>query len=533
MDQNNIAVVQQLSTQVVRDLIAKNVIKVFKNVLVRSSPVWDFFDLLRYAISKETVNFVKCSRCQQVIKRNGKSTFSLLRHITRNHGNPGDNNNPATRNRPNSAFGRLFPEDRNVLADAACSFAALDCHSFRSIQGDGLNVLATTYASVHRRYTNAGLMDESESILPSRRTIKRKLTSVSAKYEARVAAKLKIVMQQRSTITIAADVWSAKYGSGSYLGMVAHFIEDNMNTISTMMVSHFKLNSTDHQAIRDATDEVLINKMQLTAQQRQNNICFVSDQGSNIGLAYSTDFVARRQNCAIHALHNIMERICNIDEKDNRDDYEGTYKPAAVVTKCAALVSHFRRGSLSHELKPKLTTYIRTRWGSVYQMLVRITLHWVQINDLLLSNKKTKFVEGLLKEDVDELIDFLKPLSLAIEQLEYSTEPTLHKVLPVYMQLRSHLVAQDHTEPFTLLSSQVKHRVMAYFDTKYELFANPFNYKVAMYLHPSTCNLNWIEDEPRRRMTKNLVMFYFFSRIFSIILVYIFRLKAKYKIFFK
>lgn len=110
----------------------------------------------------------------------------------------------------------------------------------------------------------------------------------------------------------------------------------------------------------------------------RRNIVFVTDRGSNIIAALSSD---TRLNCSAHLLNNILEHIFLMKENEvKRFRYLGA--TLTLVQSCKDLVAYFKRAALMEKLDTALEQTVPTRWNTHVAMLLSVSKNFQKIRDV-------------------------------------------------------------------------------------------------------------------------------------------------------
>lgn len=466
-----------------------------------SSIVWETFQKIKYVDGPMVKEWVQCKICFEIIKYAWKNagTSNLQRHISYIH----SESSPAKTSRkrkPENAYRKLNFDEKREITSASADFVSYDIHPIKAIQGVGLHQLVNTHAEIYSKSVAAGNVQKGDNILPSRSTLSNTLKSATSENDIVCAETLQEILLLRPGISLSVDVWSSKHGKKDYLGMIAHFIEKDATTISRILIAHYPLAATTAVDIQNATDDVLIRRLKLTEDIRKERICFITDQGSNVSAAFSSNFASRRHACACHAVHNIVEKI--LDPR-NIVEIETNYRPKELLTICSAVVAFLRKSLHANSFNPKLVPYCSVRWGSVHRMMTNMLKSWEQLLETLLTSGKSNLMEDLERDELETFVKYLKPFISTIKQLESQTEPTIHLVIPAFLLLEKHVQFDKNIDVNNLdLNGRAVHEskkaIEKYFIKKFQIFENEINYYVAMYLHPKLRSLSGISDIKKR-----------------------------------
>lgn len=379
----------------------------------KRSAVWDSFSFLRRRLDGEFVDSVKCKKCRSLFKFFYKTstTSNLVKHVRFCQNN----------DKPTNKFRRMSAPDKEILKRVAGQYVALDKKPLESLNNEGFQSILSIHSAIHMRYVAASVAEIGDVMIPSRRVTAEGLAAMRNKTLAIIKDELHAAINNQHTISVSLDIWSDRFAKRSYLGLLAHFVHpDFPNEIKVRHIAHRHLLNTQHATIREKIDEVLLECLQLTEDQRVNCVNFVSDRGSNIMKACEPPFANRRANCAAHMIQNIVQQMIKI----------GSGQPHNILVACNKLVSHYRRSTIAHtELATTLKLTTDTRWSSLFVSIRSICENFVAIRNSLEHERNLNMLNEIQLADLEAMMGFLKPLRDITDQVQREIYPTLHKVL--------------------------------------------------------------------------------------------------------
>ena len=90
------------------------------------------------------------------------------------------------------------------MQKAAIDFVSLDLRPLLSIEGKGMTELVKTAINIGAKHGNIS----AKKILPSRNTVKRKLDEEATVVKSKIAANMKIAVQENGMVGVTTDLWS-------------------------------------------------------------------------------------------------------------------------------------------------------------------------------------------------------------------------------------------------------------------------------------------------------------------------------------
>lgn len=200
-------------------------------------------------------------------------------------------------------------------------------------------------------------------------------------------------VQRNPFIGITCDIWQDKYRRISYLGVTAHFLNDDSNLCDQLIA----LQALDWRQKKDANFIRLTIKKVLEDKNvpcDPHKIVFIADRGGNIKKALR-DF--SRINCFPHFLNNVAKEACKID------------LIKTIITACADLVRYIKISGHYNEFKRSLKSPVSTRFHSILVMIDMIVENWDQLVELMDRENESVRLEDIDIAVLRQMQSFLKP----------------------------------------------------------------------------------------------------------------------------
>lgn len=367
-------------------------------------------------------------------------------------------------------------EHKRAILGACSNFVINDLRPVNAITGAGLHELLETYAILRQQYYRPGIVPQQ--LLPCRNTV----TNHIKRRGNEIRENLKLILEKQFSSegtggAICTDIWHDKFKKIDYICVTAHYINENFQ-LEVRVIAHRALPAG--QAKTGAyLKSVILNILEMfgidPAQTR--NVVFVTDRGSNLVKALE-DF--DRQNCGPHFISNTVNECFKRAREIER--------PTEILEISQKIVSEVKNSGKNGNFKPSLKMAIKIRWNSAENMFESISLNWDAVFDFLSDSNSTYILNGLQRQELDELIQFLKPFRKASLALEATKTATQNLITMYYDYLERHLIEKDDDPPIV---KQAKSSASFYFTQTITNggMITALN-KLAVFLHPSTKNLN-------------------------------------------
>lgn len=281
-----------------------------------------------------------------------------------------------------------------------------------------------------------------------------------------------------SKVAIALDLWQDNIRKVHHLGATAHYLKRDESTDKLELVSRIlKLWPMDADLpkdaarVNDAINEVLA---EFDLLQHKDELEFITDRGGN--LVNSLDGYARR-NCLNHFINNLAKEAIN-----------RTKKIVTIKNRIVRLIKFLKCNGRCANLSGNLESFAPTRWNSFYMVLASFIEVYDEIRDKIPTTNAEMLgrFNGLDKETLIKVRDFLKPFYKITKELEYDTEITATRILPSYEYLLTHLASSDSDIAEV---KDMKVNAMDYFGNHAKnVFPN--NYEFWAFFDPRFRNMN-------------------------------------------
>lgn len=295
--------------------------------------------------------------------------------------------------------------------------------------------------------------------------------------KVRIVDEIKTALKH-SKIGITADLWSETFTNIQYLGLVAHYISHDKETNKpSLMTRDLKLQALD--ADQPKTAEVLNEAVNLILKEfslddSEKKIVFITDRGKNIANAVKKDFV--RRSCIDHFINNVTEHCC-------REQFVNNQRIHVIK-----VVKYLKCNGKSHNMSHHLSSFVKTRWNSLFDMLDSFLKVYDEIR-VKISSKRKDIIQRFNRIDkwkLESIRDFLGPLKTLTVELESDQVVTSVKLLPAYEMLLDHLKFKDDD---IKVVKEMKKIAAAYIEKdKHEVL--PANFELWAFFHPNFKRLN-------------------------------------------
>ena len=258
------------------------------------------------------------------------------------------------------------------------------------------------------------------------------------------------------------DFWSSPTME-PYLSYTVHYITDDWELKSACLQASFTPEDHTGENIKLAICDTLHNwNLDI-----KNQVVLTTDNASNIKLACRL-LCCCQLSCFSHNLDLAIQKGL------------GDHRIERVLKVCRKIVASFsyswlRRRQLLEEQKRrnlpihKLKADVKTRWGSVYDMIERIIEQKEAIREILGSDRKTAhFVLSWQDNDVlDSVVAVLAPLRKFTDLLAGEKRVTASAIIPLLKHLTTEVLAVKETE--NTLTKEIKMRVKSDITSRYDI----------------------------------------------------------------
>lgn len=376
----------------------------------------------------------------------------------------------------------MTKEHKEMMIDAAVDFVALDMRPLNALNGIGLHSLLMNYGVLWKHYGTTGA--SPPNLLPGVDAVSNKIKKRARNLRLTLT---NVLNNQFSNVggAILLDIWTDDYRKIDYLGITVHYINDsfehNVRIIACTALSIEKRKTGEY--LRKKITHVL----NFYGINLSKNVVFVTDRGSNVKKALE-DYP--RQNCANHFISNTVNEGLS------------TVRAKVVLSVCQNIVSTVKRNGKSSLFKPSLKAAFKIRWNSATDMFESVSFHWQRIQQYLSASGQANILEDVTKEEIDALIDFLKPFKAMSLKLEQINRPTQHLVHMVYSYLDAHLVSNEN-DPQIMADTKARSEFYYRNAILNGGMITTVN-KIAIYLHPSMKNLNKMTPQDKEDINLNV-----------------------------
>ncbi|KAL7288066.1 hypothetical protein TKK_0017856 [Trichogramma kaykai] len=285
---------------------------------------------------------------------------------------------------------------------------------------------------------------------------RKKMTELIEKKYAYLSAKLKNTLSALDAVSITTDIWTDTLNTQSYLGLSAHFTEDN--EFKTAMIGVHALNNSHTSDNIQVWIEEILNEWNLKNTQI---MAVIADGAANIKSALKACFGAPK---VLHCFAHILNLVVT-----------GAISSESLITdllkKVKNVVTFFKHSvnaadALKKETPLKLKQSCETRWNSTYYMIQR----YLKVHDYVIKILcNTKSAPPVISADE---VDILQEMTSLLEPFEYATKlvsgekyVTISKVIPLIFEMKT---GMDTYEPTTLQCSKLKNELIEQFNTRFK-----------------------------------------------------------------
>ncbi|XP_066590479.1 zinc finger BED domain-containing protein 4-like [Prorops nasuta] len=287
--------------------------------------------------------------------------------------------------------------------------------------------------------------------IPSRNSI---TSLMEEKYNV-LSSAMKLKLSGVEHISLTTDIWTDPLNTKAYLGLTAHFINNNKH--KSVMIGVTEL-SERHSSeyiemwLRNMVDDWKINP--------ESIVVVVCDNGANIKKAVKDAFGADKQlSCFAHTLNLIPAKVVENNDINS------------VCKKIKTIVTFFKKSvSAMDDLRAvsdlKLIQSVDTRWNSMHDMLIRFIELSEKIGSILLNIPTAPMmITATELQIIKELVDLLKPFKEATKIISGEYYLTASKVIPVINTLQKTLML---SQPITKTANHMKELLLEQFQMRFE-----------------------------------------------------------------
>lgn len=278
-------------------------------------------------------------------------------------------------------------------------------------------------------------------------------------------------------VALTCDIWSEMMTVTSYLGVTAHYLQDDKlvsRCIATVALDQRHTGDFIAEKLKEICTGIHISLNKITA--------VVTDNGSNM-IAGIANFLEKNKHlpCFAHTINLIAEAAMSVDDL------------GALVSKVRDIVKFFKSSViLSDSLRQqqsgsqplKLILDVKTRWNSVYYMLQRyIELASIVHQILMLNTKAPPTPSAVEMQNIKTLICILKPLEYVTKELSGEQYVTISKIIPMVNCLKTQInnipvAVGDGDGPHASVINTVKKEILKQIERRFGHVED--NYLIAM-----------------------------------------------------
>lgn len=450
-----------------------------------TSAAWSRYLAIYDANHSLIESHVQCKVCRGIFKsgiEDGQGTSNLLRHM-RKCSAMSKAKEQETQPKISGFQSVLSDVHKRLMLFACVAFVVLDLRPIFAIEGEGLRQLLHAFAIITTTYVqNIGDIDAMSYFLPSRDTVRNHIVGAASK----IQVKLKQLMEPVFGDTgwggaISFDIWTDEYLQNSYIGINAHFVDENFKLHNRVIGNVILANN------RSKSGEYILRKVRKRLRKLGINldkVVFVTDRGSNV-IAALKDY--QHIACALHFINNCLQNCFK------------SGRPAEILVICRKIIRYIKKSGQNTLFEPTLKSPSNVRWNYAHQMLSSLVAgdNWDVLEQTLRGTEKQKLFDKLNKNEVIELISFLNIFNRATKSMETTSTPTLHNVLAWYSAIERHLQFSGQESEIV---KAAKANIESYFLlTKMENdeLLTSIHHKMSIYLHPAMKQMPKFSNDER------------------------------------
>jgi hypothetical protein len=210
------------------------------NIGKGKSDVWKVFE--KVLIDNKETSFVKCNKCEKLLKYNSKSGNStLIRHKE----NCKQNVNQLTL----TNMFKDYSTYKTKLADSAAICSSVDLLPFSFIEGKGFNLLANDLIKIGK--PNTQFIDINK-LLPNAKTVSNHINSMYEKFKKILITELELIEYYGLTC----DHWVHDITKNNYLTLTIQYFKNN--SLKERVLFTKEVNDKKAMTTKDNIKEILI-----------------------------------------------------------------------------------------------------------------------------------------------------------------------------------------------------------------------------------------------------------------------------------
>ncbi|KAL7638101.1 UNVERIFIED_CONTAM: hypothetical protein RMT77_011726 [Armadillidium vulgare] len=448
------------------------VLKPFSNGKCKS---WEHFNFIIDKKNEKEQGFIQCRQCKTYLKYDGsRETNSSL-----------DNHQCATNDRKLVSEIALFQTQKVPLSEEMkkkilnsfinfcmnINLETLKDKNLETLNYKSFLCIAQNLISVGATYGHHDIRE----ILP----LMTKENSTAIRKSAILEFKK---YNSMSSATI--NTWTDKFNASiSIILITVHCFGEDWTLRRTSLDPVSLLE--EHKSGENIKNKVVKEMVNFEIEELMSKLIFVTDQDPNIVKAFQ-DY--KRLNCLSHIINTILHHTFN-------EDYLKEKLPE--IQRVIQLSSNFEKllkeREFSKNLQNKVLQEIETRWDSKFFILKSILDHYNRIQNLKVEGKFPQ-LGNIPKDNIEDLVYFLKGFKDSLDELENKNSPTIHLVLLIKLDLLKHLkVSEQDSE----ILKTLKKRAIEFLHAEYQIL--PIH-KILLFLWPKFRQLRMLTSIEREEV---------------------------------
>lgn len=307
-------------------------------------------------------------------------------------------------------------DQRDSLLNACAKFIAVDLRPISAICGDGLWCLMAAFATIARAHNEYDVNDLI-NCLPQRETVRTKIQKCAKDIKRELKQNIMDVFGNKGPGgAFSCDIWTDGYMQKSYICITAHYVDQNFNlhcrTITNRYMSVNK--KKDGAYVRSKINKILReNGIQITPK-----VVFITDRGSNMLAAL---FDCEHTSCGLHFFCNCLKNVFK----------EGKLK--VILSTSKNIVRFIKKSGKNELFKPSLKSTNEVRFNYALTMFESLLANdnWITMVEIISESQNAHLLQNIQKEELEQLVKFLKIFQRATSAIESTSQPTIHRMLAI------------------------------------------------------------------------------------------------------
>lgn len=386
----------------------------------------------------------------------------------------------------------LSPQHRTLMMNGCIDFIVADLRPLNAIEGDGLRSLLSSFSIVHASHQSLDL-EEVSYFLPHRNTVQHHIGQRANKIRNKIKSELQFVFgPYGSGGAIALDLWTDSYRQISYLGMIAHYINEKFEMCGRLIACKGIDSSKEKNGdLVLAVIKKELAKYGLILDDMKKKIVFATDRGSNMIKALQS---YNHITCLLHFLSNSVKKI-----------FCGGRTQFVLIT-CKAIVAYIKRSGRNDQFNPSLKSTSDVRWNYAIVMMKSMITgdNWSKILSILEENNKTHLMCDVIQDEILSLIEFLEIFHLATKAMETTSKPTIFCVLAWFEKIEKCIRPSPAD---SLIVQTAKTNMESYFLLtlmENKEFLRSKYHNMSVFLHPAMKNMMKFSPAEKEEIMKEV-----------------------------